>query len=90
MAELCYAVSDQPWRATESKPTMPLHNRVTPLNKIVAYPEHGLFMGNRGCLHNDNQQIVRQKCSLKRWIICLTSFKDRKRSLMAPRQYTES
>jgi hypothetical protein len=61
----------------------------TSLNKIVAYPEHGLFMGNRGCLHNDNQQIVRQKCSVKRWIICLTSFKDRKRSLMAPRQYTE-
>ncbi|HJN12269.1 MAG: hypothetical protein QGG09_06720 [Pirellulaceae bacterium] len=68
---------------------MPLQNRVSPLNKIVAYPEHGLFMGNRGCLHNDNQQIVRQKCSLKRWIVCLTSFKDRKRSLMSQRQYTE-
>jgi len=68
---------------------MPLQNRVTPLNEIVAYPEYGMFMGNRGCLHNDNQQIVRRKCSVKRWIICLTSFEDRKRSLMAPRQYTE-
>ncbi len=68
---------------------MPLQNRVTPLSKIVAYPERGLFMGNRGCLHNDNQQIIRQKCSVKRWVTCLTSFKDRMRALMSPRQYTE-
>ena len=68
---------------------MPLQNRVTPLNEIVAYPEHGLFMGNRGCLHNDNQQIVRQKCSVKRWVTFLTSFKDLMRALMSPRQYTE-
>jgi hypothetical protein len=68
---------------------MPLQNRVTPLSKIVAYPERGLFMGNRGCLHNDNQQIVRQQCSVKRWVTCLTSFKDRMRTLMSPGQYTE-
>ena len=68
---------------------MPLQNRVTPLSEIVAYPDRGLFMGNRGCLHNDNRQIVRHACSVKRWIICLTSFKDRKRCLMSPEQYTE-
>ncbi len=68
---------------------MPLQNRVTPLNEIVSYPDHGLFMGNRGCLHDDNRKIVRHKCSVKRWIICLTSFKDRKRRLMSPEQYTE-
>jgi hypothetical protein len=68
---------------------MPLQNRVTPLNEIVVYPEHGLFMGNRGRLHNDNRQISRQTSSVKRWIICLTSFKDRQRPLMSPGQYTE-
>lgn len=67
---------------------MPLQNRVTPLSEIVAYTEHGLFMGNRGCLHDDNRQIVRHFKS-KRWIICLTSFNDRKRALMSPKQYTE-
>lgn len=68
---------------------MPLQNRVTPLSKIIAFPERGLFMGNRGCLHNDNQQIVRQQCSVKRWVTCLTSFKDRMCALMSPRQFTE-
>jgi hypothetical protein len=40
-----------------------------------------MFMGNRGCLHNDQRRIVRQFTSYKTWIVCLTEFKDRKRQL---------
>lgn len=45
-------------------------------------------MGNRGCLHNSRQQIVRHHRG-KRWIICVLQFKDRHRAIMTPGQYTE-
>ncbi|TWU26532.1 hypothetical protein Pla52o_03850 [Novipirellula galeiformis] len=68
---------------------MPLQNRVTPASEIIAVADRGLFMGNRGCLHNDQKQLVRPVCSVKRWIICQLQFRDRRRSLMTPNQYTE-
>lgn len=69
---------------------MPLQNRVTPLNEIVAVAERGmLFMGNRGCLHDGKRKLVRQIRSERRWIICQTSFNGRKRVLMSPGEYTE-
>lgn len=45
-------------------------------------------MGNRGILHNDRQEIV-QPFAHKAWIICLLSFKGRRRALMQPGNYTE-
>jgi hypothetical protein len=45
-------------------------------------------MGNRGCLHDEHEQIRRQFRG-KRWIICLLEFKQRKRPIMTPGQYTE-
>jgi hypothetical protein len=45
-------------------------------------------MGNRGCLHDDQEQ-VRHRFRGKRWIICLLEFRGRKRSVMTPGQYTE-
>jgi hypothetical protein len=66
----------------------PRQNRVTPFGEIIATPERGQFMGNRGCLHNDRGQIVRRQTT-NRWIICVTDFKDRKRRLMRPGHYTE-
>ena len=67
---------------------MPRQNRVTPLGEIVAIPDRGMFMGNRGCLHNTSGQI-RRSWQLKRWIICLLEFKERKRRVMTPGHYTE-
>ena len=66
----------------------PRQNRVTPFGDIIADPARGLFMGNRGCLHNDQGRIVRVQTT-NRWIICLTDFKGRKRALMRPGHYTE-
>jgi hypothetical protein len=67
---------------------VPRQNRVTPLGEIVATPTRGLFMGNRGCLH-DAQGHIRRPWQLKRWIVCLLKFKERKRTVMTPGHYTE-
>jgi hypothetical protein len=67
---------------------MPKQNRVTPFGEIIATPARGTWMGNRGCLHNERQQIIRPD-QLKRWIICQLQFKGRHRAVMAPGQYTE-
>lgn len=45
-------------------------------------------MGNRGCLH-DSQGNIRRAYQGKRWIICLLAFKNRRRTVMTPGQYTE-
>jgi hypothetical protein len=37
---------------------MPLQNRVTPWGEIVTTPARGLFMGNRGCLHDGQRRGV--------------------------------
>ncbi len=68
--------------------TGPLRNRVNPFGEIVATPERGMFMGNRGCLHNDQGRIVRQSAQ-KAWITCLPRWPGIKRQLMRPGWYTE-
>jgi hypothetical protein len=45
-------------------------------------------MGNRGCLH-DEQQRIRRSFVGRRWITCVLDFQGRHRSVMAPRRYTE-
>ena len=67
---------------------MPLRNRVTPFGEIVALSGRGLIMGNRGVLHNDHRQIVRQ-WQVKRWIACRLAFRGRRRAVMRPHSYTE-
>jgi hypothetical protein len=70
-------------------PAMPLQNRVTPFGEIIATSARGLFMGNRGRLHDQNHTLRRQFTSEQRWLICKTIFKERHRSPMTPGQYTE-
>lgn len=67
---------------------MPLENRVNPEGEICLSPERGTLMGNRGCLHDDNQRVV-IKSKRDAWVTCLLKFKDRQRNLMQPGQYTE-
>lgn len=67
---------------------MPRQNRVTPRGEIVAVPERGTLLGNRGCLHDATGRI-RRPWQLKRWIICVLEFKGRKRQVMTPGHYTE-
>jgi hypothetical protein len=67
---------------------MARQNRVTPFGEIVAVPERGTFMGNRGVLHDGDGRIKRV-WQLKRWIVCVLEFRDRKRRVMTPGRYTE-
>ncbi len=67
---------------------MPKQNRVTPFGEIIATPERGMCMGNRGVLHDAEGQIKRE-WALKRWIVCELEFRGRKRKVMSPGRYTE-
>jgi hypothetical protein len=67
---------------------MPLQNRVTPFGAIVAIPERGTMLGNRGVLHDDRRRLVRTT-QVRRWICCVLSFKGIRRVVMTPRSYTE-
>lgn len=67
---------------------MPLQNRVDPHSQLQAVSARGTLMGNRGRLHNAEQQIVSQWKG-RPWITCALYYKERKRELMAPNSYTE-
>ena len=67
---------------------MPRQNRVTPFGDIIATPERGTFMGNRGVLH-DAEGHTKRAWQVKRWIVCVLEFRCRKRTIMKPNSYTE-
>ena len=67
---------------------MPRQNRVTPYGEIIATPERGTFMGNRGVLH-DAEGHIKRTWQVKRWIVCTLEFPGRKRTVMSPNSYTE-
>jgi hypothetical protein len=66
----------------------PLQNRVTPFGDIVAVEGRGLFMGNRGVLHDAHRRVVRFS-QVRRWIICRLQFRGRHRRIMTPGSYPE-
>lgn len=68
---------------------MPRQNRVTPMGEIVASPARGMFMGNRGVLHDAEGRLGPARWRHKRWICCRLAFKGRRRSVMTPGAYTE-
>lgn len=68
---------------------MPRQNRVQPDGQIIAHPARGMFMGNRGILHDGAGRLGQARWRHPHWITCLTTFKGRQRPLMAPGRYTE-
>ena len=68
---------------------MPHQNRTLATGEIVAHPARGLFMGNRGILHNETGQLGRALWKHKAWIICELSHKDWHREVLSPGNYTE-
>lgn len=65
-----------------------LQNRVDPFGSIVRTQERGAWLGNRGVLHNDQQEITRPY-KLKAWITCALEFRGRHREVMQPDCWTE-
>lgn len=68
---------------------MPLQNRVLATGEIVADPARGLYMGNRGILHDDHKRLGPARWRHKAWIICVLKHKDWHREVMRPGNYTE-
>lgn len=68
---------------------MPRQNRVTPFGQIMAVPERGTMMGNRGILHDAKGQL-RRNWTTKAWIICSLALRPGRKPLqmMAPGHYT--
>ena len=67
---------------------VPHRNRVTPFGEIVAVPERGTLMGNRGVIHADDGSHKRE-WQVRRWIACRLEFKGRRRAVRQPRRWTE-
>jgi hypothetical protein len=69
---------------------MTLQNRVTPLGEILAIPSRGLFIGNRGIIHDPaSRTLLAKRWATKAWIVCLCEYKGRRRKPMAGRSWTE-
>jgi hypothetical protein len=66
----------------------PLQNRVTPAGEIVAVPERGLLMGNRGCLHRPDRTLGAARWRSKLWICCVLDWRGRRRDPMLPGRWT--
>ena len=77
-----------PGRAKRAR-AMTLQNRVMPTGEIVADPARGMFMGNRGILHDRDRRLGTARWKHPHWVCCLLSFKGRRREPMSPGAYTE-
>jgi hypothetical protein len=69
---------------------MPLQNRVTPLGAIVAIKQRGLFIGNRGIIHDPaTRTLFGRRWTTKAWLVCQLHYKGRRREVMSRRSWTE-
>lgn len=69
---------------------MPLQNRVTPFGEIVAVPQRGTLMGNRGIIHDPSTRtLFKRRWTTRAWIICVCDFKNVRRAVMARQSWTE-
>lgn len=62
---------------------MTLQNRVDPFGQFHATSARGMLMGNRGILHDDQQNVLKSHAH-QNWVSCTLSFKGRKRQIVAP------
>lgn len=67
---------------------MRYQNRVTPFGQLIATSARGTLMGNRGILHDAQQQVIK-RWAHQQWIHCVLDFKGRRRQIMSPGKYTE-
>jgi hypothetical protein len=65
----------------------PRRNRVDPWGDLHAVTDRGMFTGNRGCVVDDRERVVRHHGS-SLWIICRTEFRDWRWPLARPGRWT--
>jgi hypothetical protein len=69
---------------------MPLQNRVTPTGDIIATSHRGMFVGNRGIIHDPaTKTLLKRRWSTPAWLTCVLEFRGRRREVMATRSWTE-
>ena len=79
-----------PMGGEPADPKMPLQNRVTPFGEIVAVPQRGTLMGNRGIIHDPaTRSLLRRRWATKAWIACRCDYKGVRRAVMATKSWTE-
>jgi hypothetical protein len=66
---------------------VPRRNRVDPFGDLHAVGSRGLFTGNRGCVVDDHERVVRHHGS-SLWIICALVFRNYRWPLARPRRWT--
>ena len=68
----------------------PLQNRVTPFGDVVAISQKGLYIGNRGIIHDPaTKTLLGRRWTSKAWLVCVLDYKGRRRELMGGRSWTE-
>jgi hypothetical protein len=69
---------------------MPLQNRVLPTGEIVAIPDRGTFVGNRGIIHDpETRTLLKRRWSIQAWLVCALHFRGRRRKVMERQSWTE-
>ena len=69
---------------------MPLQNRVTPFGEIVAVPQRGTMMGNRGIIHDSqSRRLLSKRWQHQAWICCVLAYKGYQHPIMGKSHYTE-
>jgi hypothetical protein len=69
---------------------MPLQNRVLPSGEIVAISNRGMFVGNRGIIHDPaTKTLLRKRWSTDAWLTCVLEFRGRRRKVMERQSWTE-
>lgn len=62
---------------------MPLQNRVDPFGAIYAVSARGLFIGNRGVIHDPaTKTLLSRRWTTRAWIVCDCAFRGRRRDVM--------
>jgi hypothetical protein len=69
---------------------MPLQNRVLPTGEVVAIPDRGMFVGNRGIIHSPaTKTLLKKRWSADAWLTCVLDFRGRRRKVMERQSWTE-
>jgi hypothetical protein len=54
----------------------PLQNRVTPFGDVVAIAQRGLFIGNRGIIHDPaTKTLLGRRWTTKAWLVCVLDYR---------------
>jgi hypothetical protein len=67
-----------------------LQNRVTPFGDVVAISQRGLYIGNRGIIHDPaTKTLLGRRWTTKAWLVCVLDYKRRRREVMGGSSWTE-